>query len=93
MDLIDVFKTFHSMAEEYTSLSSAHGTFISIDNILYQKSSHSKFKKIEIISGIFSNHKTMRKVINYRETKLQKKNTSSWRLNNTFLSNEEVTGK
>ena len=34
MDLIDIFRTFHSNAEEYTFFSSAHGTFSKIDHIL-----------------------------------------------------------
>ena len=33
MDLIDIFRTFHSN-EEYTFFSSAHGTFSRIDHIL-----------------------------------------------------------
>ena len=35
--------------------------------ILGHKSSLSEFKKIEIISSIFSNHNTMRLDINYKE--------------------------
>ena len=57
MDLIDIFRTFHSNAEEYT-FSSAHGTLSRIDHILGHKSNLSKFKKIEIISSIFSDHNT-----------------------------------
>ena len=34
MDLIDIFRTFHPNAEEYTFFSSAHGTFSRIDHIL-----------------------------------------------------------
>ena len=68
MDLIDNFKTFHPKAEEYT-FSSAHGTFSRIDNILGHKSNLSKFKKIEIISSIFSDHSTMRLDINYKKKK------------------------
>ena len=64
MDLIDIFRTFHPNAEEYTSFSSAHGTFSRIDHILGHKSSLSKFKKIEIISSVFSNHNSMRLDIN-----------------------------
>ena len=59
MDLIDIFRTFHPNAEEYTFFSSAHGTFSRIDHILGHKSSLSKFKKIEILSGIFSDYNTM----------------------------------
>ena len=47
MDLIDIFRTFHSNAE-YT-FSGAHGTFSRIDHILGYKSNLSIFKKIEII--------------------------------------------
>ena len=54
MDLIDIFTTFHPNAEEYTFFSSAHGTFSRIGHILGHKSSLSKFKKIEIVSSIFS---------------------------------------
>jgi len=46
MDLIDIFRTFHPNAEEYT-FSSAHGTFSRIDHILGQKSNPSKFDKLE----------------------------------------------
>ena len=31
MDLIDIFRTFHPVAEEYTFFSRAHGTFSRID--------------------------------------------------------------
>ena len=72
MDLIDIFRTFHPNAEEYTFFSSARGTFSSIDHILGHKSNLSKFKKIEIISSIFSNHNAMRLDINYKK-KIYKK--------------------
>ena len=37
LDLIDIVKTFHPNAEEYTFFSSAHGTFSRIDHILHHK--------------------------------------------------------
>ena len=89
MNLIDIFRTLHPNAEEYTFFSSAHGTFSRIDHILGHKSSLSKLKKIEIISGIFSDHNAMRLDINYKKKPV--KNTNTWRLNNTFLNNEQVT--
>ena len=64
MDLIYVFRTFHPNAEEYTFFSNVHGTFSRIDHILGHKSSLSKFKKIEIVSSIFSDHNIMRLGIN-----------------------------
>ena len=89
-DLIDIYKTFHPKTTEYTFFSSAHGTFCRIDHILGHKSSLGKFKKIEIISSIFSNHNAMRLDINYRK-KSVKKNTNTWRLSNTLLNNQENT--
>ena len=80
MDLIDIFRTFHSNAEEYTLFSSAHGTFPRID-ILGHKSNLSKFKKIEFVSSIFSYHNAMRLDINYKKKKTVR-NTDIWRLNN-----------
>ena len=66
IDLIDIFRTFHPNAEEYT-FSRAHGTFSRMDHILGHKSNLSKCKKIEIISSIFSYHNAMRLDINYKE--------------------------
>ena len=89
MDLIDIYRTFHPNTTGYTFFSRAHGTFSRIDHILGHKSSLGKFKKIEIISSIFSNHNTMRLDINYR--KISVENTNTWRLNNTLLNNQEIT--
>ena len=55
MDLIDIYRTFHPKPTEYTFFSSAHGTFSMIEHILGYKSNLDNFKKIEIISSIFSN--------------------------------------
>ena len=88
MDFIDTFRIFHPNAEEYT-FSSAHGTFSRIDHILGHKSNLSKFKKIEIISSIFSDHNAMRLDINYKKKTVR--NTNTWRLNNTFLNDQQIT--
>ena len=55
-DLLNIFRTFHPTAEEYTFFSSAHRTFSRIDHILDHKSNLSKLKKIKIVSSIFSDH-------------------------------------
>ena len=67
MDITDIYRTFHPKPKEYTFFSSVHGTFCRIDHILVHKSSLGKFKKIEILSSIFSNHNTMRLDISYRK--------------------------
>ena len=45
MDLIDIYRTFHPKAAEYTFLSTAHRTFSRIDHILGHRSSLGKLKK------------------------------------------------
>ena len=89
MDLIEIYRTFHPKKTEYSFFSSAHGTFSRVDHILGHRSSLGKFKKIEIISSIFSDHNAMRLDINYRINSV--KNTNTWKLNNTLLNNQEIT--
>ena len=72
IDLIDIYKTFHTKTADYTFFSSAHGTFFWMDHILCHKSSLGKFKKIETVSSIFSNHNTKRLEINYRGKLIKK---------------------
>ena len=72
LDLIDIYRTLHPKTMNFTSFSSAHGTFSRIDHILGHKSSVVKFKKNEIISSIFSDHNAVRLDVNYREKKLLK---------------------
>ena len=86
MDLTDIFRTFHSKAAEYTFFPNAHGTFSRIDHILGHKSALSKYKNIEIIPCIFSDHSTMKPKINHK--KKFGKVTNTWRLKNILLKNE-----
>ena len=53
------------------------------------KSNRGKFKKIEIVSSIFSDDNAVRLDINYRKKSVN--NTNTWRLNNTLLNNQEIT--
>ena len=89
MDCIDILRTFYPNVEEYTFFSSAHGTFSKIGHILGHKLNLSKFKKMEIISSIFSDHNAMRLDINYKKKPVR--NTNTWKLNNGFLNNQQVT--
>ena len=87
MDHIDIFRTFHPNAENHTFFSSAHGTFYRIDHLLGHKSCLSKFKKVDIISSMFSDYNIIKLDINYKEKKTQKTRRS----NNILLNNKEVT--
>ena len=97
MYLIDIFRTFHPNAEKYT-FSSAHRTFSKIDHILGHKSNLSKFKKIEIISSIFSDHNALRLGINNkkninRQPNSTPKTTGKRRTNQTNKKKKLVEGK
>ena len=86
MVLTDIYRNFHPKEAKYTFFSNAHGTFSKIDHMIGHKTSLNKFKKIEIIPSIFSDHKGLK-----LETKLKEKNpkhSNTWRLNSILLSNE-----
>ena len=73
---------------EYTFFSSTHGTFSRIDHILGHKRSLNKFKRLEIISSIFSDYNGMKLEINHRKRNEKKKITR--RLKNMLLNNQWV---
>ena len=56
MDLTDIYRTFHPKEAKYTFFSKVHGTFSKIDHMIEHKTSLNKFKKIEIITNIYSDH-------------------------------------
>ena len=89
LDLIDIYRTFHPKAVNFTFFSSAHRTFSRTDHILGHKSSLGKFKKFEIVPIIFSDHNEVRLEVNYRKKTVKK--TNIWRLNSTLLNNQQIT--
>ena len=60
LDLIDIYRTLHPKTMNFTFFSSTHRTFSRIDHILDHKSSLGKFKKVEIIPSIFTDHNAVR---------------------------------
>ena len=56
MELTDIYRAFHPKEAKCTFFSNAHGTFSKTDHMRGHKTSLNKFKKIEIISSIFSDH-------------------------------------
>ena len=88
LDLIDIYRTFHPKAMNFTFFSSALRTFSRVDHSLGHKSSLGKFKKSEIIPRIFSDHNAVRLDLNYRRKTI--KTSNIWRLNNTLLNNQQI---
>ena len=90
LDLIDIYRTFDPKTMNFTFFLSAHGAFSRLNHILGHKSSLGKFKKVEISLSIFPDHNTVRLDVNYRGEKTIKI-SNIWRLNNTLLSNQQIT--
>jgi exonuclease III len=88
MDLADVYRIVHTTSTQYTFFSAAHGTFSKIDHILGHKVSLTKYKKIEIIPCILSDHSALKLEPNNKNK--SKKHANSWKLNNTVLNDQWV---
>jgi exonuclease III len=86
MDLLDVYRTFHPTSTQYTFFSAAHGTFSKIDHILEHKASLSKYKKMEIVPCILSDHNTIKLELNNKSK--DKIHANSWKLNNSLLNEQ-----
>ena len=67
MDLTDIYRALHPKDTKYTFFSNAYGTFLKIDHMIGHKTILNKFKKIEIISSIFSDHKGLKLETNLKE--------------------------
>ena len=86
MGLTDICEAFLPKEAKYTFFSNAHGTFSKIDHVIGHKTGLNKFKKIEIISSIFSDHKGLKLETNLKEK--TQKHSNSCRLNSMPLNNE-----
>ena len=74
MDLIPIYRNFYPQKAKYTFFSNAHGTFSKIGHMIGHKASLNKFKNIEIISSIFSDHTGL--TLNQSQGKTQKHSNS-----------------
>ena len=88
MDLNAIHRNSHPKEAKYTFFSNAHGTFSKIDHMIGHKTSLNKFKKIEIISSIFSDHNGLNLEITHKEK--NQKHSNSWRLNTMLLNNDRL---
>jgi hypothetical protein len=88
MDLADSYRLFHPTSTQYTFFSAAHGTFSKIDYISEHKASLSKYKKIEIIPCILSDHNALKLELNNKNN--SRKYANNWKLNNILLNDQWV---
>jgi hypothetical protein len=89
MDLTDVYRIFHPSSEQNRFFSAAHRTLSKIYHILGHKASFSKYKKIEKIPYILSDHNSLKLKINNKNNSI--KHTNNWKLNNTLVNDQWIT--
>jgi exonuclease III len=88
MDLTDIYRTFNPKTKGYTFFSTRHGTFSKIDHIIDHKTSLNRYKNIEIVPCILSDHHGIRLIFNNKIN--TRKPTFTWTLNNTLLNDSLV---
>jgi hypothetical protein len=88
MDLADVYRIINPTSVQCTFFSAAHGTFSKIDQILGDKASFRKYKKIEIIPYILSDHNALKLELNNKNN--SRKQAKNWKLNNKLLNDQWV---
>jgi hypothetical protein len=84
MNLTDIYRTFYPKTKGYTFFSAPHGTSFKINHIISHKTGLNRYKNIEIIPFILSNHHRLRLIFN--NTINNRKPTFTWKLNNTLLN-------
>ena len=88
MELTDIYRTFHPNKKEYTFFSAPHGTFSKTDHILGNKANTHRYKKIEVIHCVLSDHHGVKLEFNNNTT--PRKPTNSWKLNSQLLNHPWV---
>jgi hypothetical protein len=95
MVLTDIHRTFYPKTKGYTFFSAPHGTFFKIKPISGHKTGLNRYKNIEIIPCILSDHHGLRLIFNNNIN--NRKPTLTWKLNNTLLNDifvkEEIKEK
>jgi hypothetical protein len=91
MDLTDIYRAFYPKTKGYTFFSAPHGTFSKIDHIIGHKTGLNRYRNIEIIPCILSDHHGLRLIIinNINNTK----QTFTWKLNNTLINDNLVNDR
>ena len=84
MGLTDIYRTFYPKTKGYTFFSAPLGTSSKIDHVIGHKTDLNKYKNIEIILCILSDHHGLRLIFNNSIN--NRKPTFTWTLNNTLLN-------
>jgi hypothetical protein len=90
MYLRDIYRTFYPKKKGYTFFLAPHGTFSKIDHIIDHKTGLNRYKNIEIVPCILSDHHGLRLTFNNNINNNNGKPTFTWKLNNTLLNDTLV---
>jgi hypothetical protein len=82
MGLTDIYRIFHPAT-------ATDGTFIKIDLILGHKASLNKYRKIEIIPYILSDHNAMKLKLNNKSNSRKPQTTGSWITHCSMISGSQ----
>jgi hypothetical protein len=88
MDLTDIYITFYPKTKGYNFFSVPDGTFCKIDHIIGHKTGLNRYKIIETIPGILSDHHRLRLIFNSNIN--IRTPTFTCKLNNTLLNDTLV---
>jgi hypothetical protein len=88
IDLTDIYRTFYPKTKGYTFFSAPHGTVSKTDHIIGNKTSLNRYKTIEIVLCILSDHHGLRLIFNTNIN--NRKSIFTWKLNNILLNDTLV---
>jgi hypothetical protein len=91
MHLTDIYRTFYHKSKRYTFFSAPHGTFSKTDDIISHKTGLNRYKNIEIIPCILSDHHRVKLIFNNNIN--NRMPTYTWKLNNTLLDDNQGRNK
>jgi hypothetical protein len=82
MDLTDIYRTFYPKTKGYTFFPVPHGTMSKIDHIIGHKTGLNRYKNIENIPCILSDHHGERLIFNNKIN--NRKPTFTWKLTTLY---------
>jgi hypothetical protein len=88
MDLTAIYRAFYPKTKGYTFFSAPHGTSSKISHITGHETGLNRYKNIEIIPCILSDHRRLRLIFNNNIN--NRKPSFTWKMNNTLLNDTLV---
>jgi len=86
-DLTNIYRTFYPKTKGYTVFSPPHGTFSKTGNIIGHKTGLNRYRKIETIPCVVSDHHGLKVVFNNNKGRMP---TYTWKMNNALLNDNLV---